>query len=39
MRPDIHRKRVYPRCSLFGRMRGLAEPRGLGLGIRQSLPV
>jgi mannonate dehydratase len=37
MTPDMHRKGIYPGYSLFGRMRGLAELRGLELGIRRSL--
>ncbi len=37
MLPDMNRARVYPGYSLFGRMRGLAELRGLELGIRRSL--
>jgi mannonate dehydratase len=37
MLPDEHRKGIYPGYSLFGRMRGLAELRGLELGIRRTL--
>ncbi len=45
MRPDHGRStladenlgKVYPGYSLFGRMRGLAELRGLELGVRRSL--
>ncbi len=37
MLPDMHRQGVYPGYSLFGRMRALAELRGLEMGIRRSL--
>ncbi len=37
MLPDMPRQGIYPGYSLFGRMRGLAELRGLELGIRRSL--
>jgi mannonate dehydratase len=37
MSPDEHRKGMYPGYSLFGRMRGLAELRGLELGVRRNL--
>lgn len=39
MTPDMHREGIYPGYSLFGRMRGLAELRGLELGIRRSLGI
>ncbi len=37
MLPDMDRKGIYPGYSLFGRMRGLAEVRGLELGVRRGL--
>lgn len=37
MLPDMNRAGIYPGYSLFGRMRGLAELRGLELGLRRSL--
>ncbi len=37
MSPDEHRKGIYPGYSLFGRMRGLAELRGLELGVQRNL--
>jgi mannonate dehydratase len=39
MSPDEGRKGIYPGYSLFGRMRALAELRGLELGIRRSLDL
>jgi mannonate dehydratase len=37
MLPDHHKQGIYPGYSLFGRMRALAELRGLELGISRSL--
>lgn len=37
MLPDQNRQGIYPGYSLFGRMRGLAELRGLEMGIIRSL--
>jgi mannonate dehydratase len=37
MLPDRNRPNVYPGYSLFGRMRGLAELRGMELGIQRAL--
>jgi mannonate dehydratase len=37
MLADERFEKVYPGYSLFGRMRGLAELRGLELGVRRSL--
>ncbi len=37
MLADQHKSGIYPGYSLFGRMRGLAELRGMELGIRRSL--
>lgn len=39
MLADQQREKVYPGYSLFGRMRGLAELRGMEMGIERSLSV
>ena len=39
MIPDQNREGIYPGYSLFGRMRGLAELRGVELGIIRSLDL
>ena len=39
MIPDQNKEGIYPGYSLFGRMRGLSELRGLELGIRASLEL
>jgi mannonate dehydratase len=39
MIPDQTKEGIYPGYSLFGRMRGLSELRGLELGIRASLEL
>ncbi len=39
MLPDRNKEGIYPGYSLFGRMRGLAELRGLELGVRRSLGI
>jgi mannonate dehydratase len=37
MLPDMGRKNIYPGYSLFGRMRALAELRGMELALRRQL--
>ena len=37
MEPDKSKSGIYPGYSLFGRMRGLAELRGMELGIKYSM--
>ena len=37
MLADLNRGKVYPGYSLFGRMKGLAELRGLEMGVSRSL--
>ena len=39
MLPDSGRKNIYPGYSLMGRMRGLAELRGMELGIRRAYNI
>ena len=39
MLADRNRPNIYPGYSLFGRMRGLAELRGMELGIRRALEL
>lgn len=39
MIPDMERKGIYPGYSLFGRMRGLAELRGMELATKRSLDL
>lgn len=39
MIPDLKREGIYPGYSLFGRMRGLAELRGMEIAIRRELKL
>ena len=39
MIPEQNKKGIYPGYSLFGRMRGISELRGMELGIRRSLGI
>ncbi len=39
MLPDMKREGIYPGYSLFGRMRGLAELRGMEVAIRRELKL
>jgi len=39
MIPDMKREGIYPGYSLFGRMRGLAELRGMEIAIRRELKL
>lgn len=39
MIPEFDKQGIYPGYSLFGRMRGLAELRGMELGIMKALNI
>jgi mannonate dehydratase len=39
MIPEMNKRGIYPGYSLFGRMRGLAELRGMEIGIIRSLGI
>ena len=39
MIPEQNKKGIYPGYSLFGRMRGISELRGMEIGIRRSLGI